>query len=140
MQQARVSLRAEVELGLLQVQQEGTRAIADDATIAEILIKAYSQSPGSLDPVELTRLMSHLADGQNLAFAAYNLWQFGAISEDTWDRHAQYHAGFMATAAMQAFWLGNAEVAYPDDFIAEIERRFPPPVDPSNFDPDRDPG
>lgn len=128
LQQTRVSLQAEVELGLLETQQTTTRAVADNPDLGRVVMKAYT-APETLEPDQFLGFLSHLADQQATVYAAWELWQLGAIDDAAWERHANLHAFGFSTEWTKAQWLGNSTGLYPQEFVDDIVARFPENID-----------
>ena len=117
-------LAAEVELGLLQVQQNTVRALADDPELAEIMMKVYIE-PTSLTGQESIRYIAHLGDMQATVYSAWELKRAGAISEESWERYANFHAEAYSTEWTKTAWVDQSRGMYPQDFIDDIVARSP---------------
>lgn len=120
LQQTRVSLQAEVELTLAQSYQVLMGRTVENPYVAEIILKANTQ-PDALEPVEFIGILAWTAEALNLAFAAWQLNELGAIEESTYRQHVGYIAASFQTEFMRGLWRDNLGL-YPEEFqMAMVE-------------------
>ena len=132
-----LQLRADVELSLATAYQTVLGRVVENPEMAEIQIQVYRDGPNSLAGPQYIQLMSGHAEWMSLMYATYQLWQSGAISEETWDFHARYYLMLLQTEELQSFWRGmnHGDAMYPRNFLDELEARPPEPRPPYGVEP-----
>ncbi|MDJ0907898.1 MAG: hypothetical protein QNI99_01810 [Woeseiaceae bacterium] len=127
LRQSQTQLRADVELSLAASYQEVLSRASENEHLAELTVIAY-QNPASLTPTQYLQLMAVHAEWMAIVYATYELWQSGAIAEETWELHSNYYLFLLQTEWMQQFWREmHHEGMYPDEFMESLESRLPAP-------------
>ena len=125
LRQGQTQMKADIELSLAEAYQSVLSRAAENDHVAEIMILAY-QDPRSLSQLQYVQLMSIHAEWMSIVYATYQLWQSGAISEQSWLSHSNYYLLFLQTGWLQDFWHGmDHDGLYPQAFIDSLESRMP---------------
>ena len=131
LRQSQTQLSADVELSLAASYQSVLGRASENDHLAELMSLAY-RDPASLTPTQYLQLMSVHAEWMAIVYATYELWQSGAISEESWELHSNYYLSLVRTEWLQDFWRGmHHDGMYPEDFMQSLESRLP---EPETFD------
>ena len=130
LRQNQTQLSADVELTLANSYQTALGRTIENDHVADIMMMSYLD-PQSLTMRQNVQLMGMHAEWMALVYATYELWQNGAVSEDTWLMHSNYYLEFLRTEQLQKMWRGmHHEGMYPEEFMRDLESRMPIPEQP----------
>ena len=124
LQQNRINLQAEIELGLASSYQEAMGRTVESPAVAQLLQTAFLE-PDSLTGIQTVQLMSWNAEWMAVVYATYRLRELGAVDEQQWLQHSSYFMLFFQTEWMRSFWRETNHGTYPADFLAELEQLVP---------------
>ncbi len=128
LRQSQTQLRADVELSLAASYQTVLGRASENEHLADLMFLAY-QEPEALTQRQYIQLMSVHAEWMAIVYATYELWQSGAIAQETWELHSNYYLLLLQTEWIQGFWRGmHHDGMYPAEFMQSLESRMPTPA------------
>ena len=119
-------LAATVQLSLSSAYQEIASRPIENVEFAATVRRMFV-APDSLSDVEVVQAVNWISEWGAVLFAAYELREAGAISEETWHQHARNFALFFESPWFRDSVVSGFSDLYPPEFVAEFERLAPSP-------------
>ena len=118
------ALSATVQLSLSASYQEIASRPIENAEFAATVRRMFL-APDSLSDVEVVQTANWIYEWGTVLFAAYELREAGAISEETWQQHARNFALFFEYPDFRDSVMSDFSTLYPPEFVADLERLAP---------------